>query len=141
MPRRYEANADALIARLDEQTAQLEAELAPIRDKPFIVFHDAYQYFEERFGLTAVGSAVVSSNRSPGVRRVRELRRKVRELRVVCVFAEPRYDSRFVDLITEGTKARTGTVDAAGTNIKTGPGMYPALLRGMAASLKKCLAP
>ena len=52
MPRRYEANADALIARLDEQTAQLEAELAPIRDKPFIVFHDAYQYFEERFGLS-----------------------------------------------------------------------------------------
>lgn len=138
---KYKANADALLARLDEVTATLEAELAPVRDKPFIVFHDAYQYFEKRFGLTAVGSAVVSTGRSPGVRRVRELRRKVRDLGVVCVFAEPRYDPRFVRLITEGTEARGGTVDPAGTAITAGPGMYPALLRDMAASFKKCLAP
>jgi len=138
---KYQANADAVIARLDELTAKLDAELAPVRDKPFIVFHDAYQYFEKRFGLNAVGSAVVSTSRSPGVRRVRELRKKVRDLGVVCVFAEPRYDPRFVKLITEDTKARAGTVDPAGTGIKPGPGMYSALLRGMAASFKKCLAP
>ena len=138
---KYQANADAVIAGLDELTAKLDAELAPVRDKPFIVFHDAYQYFEKRFGLKAVGSAVVSASRSPGVRRVRELRKKVRDLGVVCVFVEPRYDPRFVKLITEGTKARAGTVDPAGTGIKPGPGMYSALLRDMAASFKKCLAP
>ena len=138
---KYEANADALIARLDELTAQLEAELAPVRDKPFIVFHDSYQYFEERFGLNAVGSAVVSSNRSPGVRRVRELRRKVRELGVVCVFAEPRYDPRLIRVITEGTQARGGTIDPAGITIKAGPEMYVTLLRSMAASFKECLVP
>ena len=138
---KYEANADALIARLDELTAQLEAELAPVRDKPFIVFHDSYQYFEERFGLNAVGSAVVSSNRSPGVRRIRELRRKVRELGVVCVFAEPRYDPRLIRVITEGTQARGGTIDPAGITIKAGPEMYVTLLRSMAASFKECLVP
>lgn len=138
---KYQANADAVIAVLDELTAKLDAELAPVRDKPFIVFHDAYQYFEKRFGLNAVGSAVVSTSRSPGVRRVRELRKKVRDLGVVCVFAEPRYDPRFVKLLTEGTKARAGTVDPAGTGIKPGPGMYSTLLRDMAASFKKCLAP
>ena len=137
---RYQANADAVIAGLDELTAKLDAELSPVRDKPFIVFHDAYQYFEKRFALKAVGSAVVSTSRSPGVRRVRELRKKVRDLGVVCVFAEPRYDPRFVKLITEGTKARAGTVDPAGAAIKPGPGMYSALLRDMAASFKKCLA-
>ena len=138
---KYQANADAVIAGLDELTAKLDAELAPVRDKPFIVFHDAYQYFEKRFALMAVGSAVVSTSRSPGVRRVRELRKKVRDLGVVCVFAEPRYDPRFVKLITEGTEARAGTVDPAGAAIKPGPGMYSALLRDMAASFKKCLAP
>ena len=138
---KYGANADALVSRLDELTAQIAAELAPVRDKPFIVFHDAYRYFEDRFGLKAVGSAVVSTGRSPGVRRVRELRRKVRELGVVCVFAEPRYDPRFVRLITEGTKARGGTVDPAGMTVKAGPGMYFSLLRNMAASFKECLAP
>ena len=138
---KYNANVDALIAGLDDLTAKLDAELAPVRDKPFIVFHDAYQYFEKRFGLKGVGSAVVSTGRSPGVRRVRELRKKVRDLGVVCVFAEPRYDPRFVKLITEGTKARGGTVDPAGTGIKPGPGMYSALMGDMAASFRKCLAP
>ena len=138
---KYQANADVVIAGLDELSAKLEAELAPARDKPFIVFHDASQYFEKRFGLKAVGSAVVGTSRLPGVRRVRELRKKVRDLGVVCVFAGRRYDPRFVKLITEGTKARAGTVDPAGTGIKPGPGMYSALLRDMAASFKKCLAP
>ena len=138
---KYEANADALVARLDELNAQLAAELAPVNDKPFIVFHDSYRYFEDRFGLTAVGSAVVSTGRSPGVRRVRELRKKVHELGVVCVFAEPRFDQRFVKLITEGTKARGGTVDPAGIAIKAGPEMYFTLMRNMAASFKGCLAP
>ena len=138
---KYQANADAVITGLDELTAKLDAELGPLRDKPFIVFHDAYQYFEKRFGLKAVGSAAVSTSRSPGVRRVRELRKKVRDLGVVCVFAEPRYDPRFVRLITEGTKARGGTVDPAGVTIKPGPGMYSTLLRNMAASFKECLAP
>ena len=138
---KYEANADALVARLDELNAQLAAELAPVNDKPFIVFHDSYRYFEDRFGLTAVGSAVVSTGRSPGVRRVRELRKKVQQLGVVCVFAEPRFDQRFVKLITEGTKARPGTVDPAGVTIKAGPEMYFTLMRNMAASFKGCLAP
>ena len=138
---KYGANADALVARLDELTAQIAAELAPARDKPFIVFHDAYHHFEERFGLKAVGSAVVSTGRSPGVRRVRELRKKVREIGVVCVFAEPHYDPRFVKLITEGTGARGGTVDPVGITIKAGPEMYFNLLRGMATSFKACLAP
>ena len=138
---KYDANADALITRLEAFRVELDAELAPVRRKPFIVFHDAYQYFEKRFGLTAVGSAVVTAGRAPGVRRVRELRRKVRELGLVCVLAEPRYDLRFVKLITEGTAARAGAIDPAGTTIKPGPEMYFSLLRNMAASFKACLAP
>lgn len=138
---KYKANAGAVIARLDDLTAKLDAELGPVRDQSFIVFHDASQYFEKRFGLKAVGSAVVSMSRAPGVRRVRELRQKVRDLGVVCVFAEPRYDPRFVKLIAEGTKARGGTLDPVGAAMKPGPGMYRALIRGMAASFKECLTP
>lgn len=137
----YEANAEALIARLEALQAELTAVLTPARKKPFIVFHDAYQYFEKRFGLTAAGSAAVGTGRTPGARRVRELRRKVRELGVVCVFAESRYDPRFVKLITEGTDARAGTLDPAGATVKHGPEMYFSLLRNMAASFKACLAP
>ena len=138
---RYGANADGVVVRLDALTAQIAAELAPARDKPFLVLRDAYHYFEDRFGLKAVGSALVRTGRLPGVRRVRELRKKVRELAVVCVVAEPHHGPRFVKLITEGTRARGGTVDPVGVGIKPGPGMYPSLLRAMSASFKNCLAP
>ena len=90
----YAANAQALLPRLEELTAQIAAEVAPVRGKPFIVFHDGYRYFEDRFGLTAAGSSVVSPDRSPGVRRISELRDKMRELGVTCVFAEPQYVPR-----------------------------------------------
>ena len=137
----YAANTQALLRRLEELTAQIAAEVAPVRGKPFIVFHDAYRYFEDRFGLTAAGSSVVSPDRSPGVRRISELRDKIRELGVTCVFAEPQFEPRLVDVIIEGTPARTGTVDPLGATIESGPELYFTLIRNMAASFKSCLAP
>ena len=139
--RTYAANTQALLRRLEEFTRQIAAEVAPVRGKPFIVFHDAYRYFEDRFGLTAAGSSVVSPDRSPGVRRISELRDKIRELGVTCVFAEPQFEPRLVDVIIEGTPARTGTVDPLGATIESGPELYFTLIRNMAASFKSCLAP
>ena len=137
----YAANAQALLPRLEELTAQIAAEVAPVRGKPFIVFHDGYRYFEDRFGLTAAGSSVVSPDRSPGVRRISELRDKMRELGVTCVFAEPQFEPRLIDVIIEGTAARTGTVDPLGATIESGPELYFTLIRNMAASFKSCLTP
>ena len=136
----YAANTQALLRRLEELTRQIAAEVAPVRGKPFIVFHDAYRYFEDRFGLTAAGSSVVSPDRSPGVRRISELRDKIRELGVTCVFAEPQFEPRLVDVIIEGTPARTGTVDPLGATIESGPELYFTLIRNMAASFKSCLS-
>ena len=137
----YAANAQALLPRLEELTAQIAAEVAPVRGKPFIVFHDGYRYFEDRFGLTAAGSSVVSPDRSPGVRRISELRDKMRELGVTCVFAEPQFEPRLIDVIIEGTAARTGTVDPLGATIESGPELYFTLIHNMAASFKSCLTP
>lgn len=135
----YASNAEATLARLDTLTEETTVDTASIRGKPYIVFHDAYQYFEERFGLTAVGSGVVSSERSLGVRRVRELRDKIRELGASCVFAEASVDPGLVNVIIEDTPAQAGTVDPLGNNVDRGPELYFALIRNMAASFKSCL--
>ena len=137
----YAANAQALLPRLEELTAPIAAEVAPVRGKSFIVFHEGYRYFEDRFGLTAAGSSVVSPDRSPGVRRISELRDKMRELGVTCVFAEPQFEPRLIDVIIEGTAARTGTVDPLGATIESGPELYFTLIHNMAASFKSCLTP
>ena len=136
----YEANGDALIDRLDALIAEIDAALAPIRDKPFIVLHDAYRYFEDRFDLNAAGSITVNPERAPGVQRIAEIRDKVRELGEVCVFAEPQFDSRVIDVVTEGTAARSGTIDPLGATIEDGPELYFTLIRDLAESFKECLA-
>ena len=137
----YDENAHKLVHRLDDLTEEVAGQVAPVGDKRFIVFHDAYRYFEDRFGLTAMGSAVVSEERSPGVRRIRQLREKVRQSGVTCVFSEPHFDQRLVATIVEGTDIRSGTVDPLGVDVENGPELYFAVLRNMAASFRDCLAP
>ena len=137
----YAANAEALSQRLEDLTAEIAAEMESVRDRPFVVFHDAYRHFEDRFGLRAVGSVVISVDQSPGVRRIMELRDKVHGLGAVCVFAEVQFESRLVDTIIEGTSARTGLLDPLGAADEAGPEAYFDLIRNMAASFKSCLAP
>jgi zinc transport system substrate-binding protein len=135
----FKANAAALEARLDALAAELEGDLAPIADKPYIVFHDAFQYLERRFGLNVVGSISINPDVPPSARRLTELRRKIQSLGAVCVFAEPAFDRRLVDSLMEGTSARTGTLDAEGGSLDPGPDLYFTLMRTLASALKGCL--
>lgn len=137
----YTANAQMLLGRLEALTEEISDDLAPVREKPFIVFHDAYRHFEDRFGLTAVGSVMVSADHSPGVRRVMELRDKIRRLGATCVFSEVQFESRLVDTIIEDTSARAGILDPLGATAADGPEAYFDLLRNMAVAFKDCLAP
>ncbi|RCS24005.1 zinc ABC transporter substrate-binding protein ZnuA [Phyllobacterium salinisoli] len=136
----YKSNAKAYSAKLDELTKEVTAELAPVKDKPFIVFHDAYQYFEKRFGVNTVGSITVSPENVPGAQRVSEIHEKVKQLGATCVFAEPQFEPRLVKTVTEGTAAKSGVLDPLGASLKDGPDLYPQLIRNLADSLKTCLS-
>ena len=136
---KYDANAKAVMKKLDALTKEIEADLKPIRDRGYVVFHDAYQYFEKRFGVSAVGSITVSPEVLPGAERVSELRDKVKSLNASCVFSEPQFEPKLVKTITENTDAGTGVLDPLGANIKDGPELYFTLIRNMAKSLKDCL--
>ena len=136
---KYEANAKAVMKKLDALTKEIEADLKPIRDRGYVVFHDAYQYFEKRFGVSAVGSITVSPEVLPGAERVSELRDKVKSLNASCVFSEPQFEPKLVKTITENTDAGTGVLDPLGANIQDGPELYFTLIRNMAKSLKDCL--
>jgi zinc transport system substrate-binding protein len=138
---RLRANAQVLNARIDALMARIESELEPLRSKPFVVFHDAYQYFDRRFGLNAIGSITVGPEVQPSARRLTELRRNIRVLKAVCVFAEPLFQPNLVAAVTEGTEARSGTLDPAGTTLAPGADLYFALMRNLAAGLKSCLDP
>lgn len=135
----YDANAQSVLHRLNELTTHIASEMIPVRNRSFIVFHDGYRYFEERFGLTASGSSVINPNRSPGARRLREIRDMVRERGVSCVFVEPQFDQGIVEVVIEGTQTLVGTLDPLGAHIEDGPDLYFNLLRNLSASFRDCL--
>ena len=135
----YESNAEAMMSKLDSLIAEIDAELAPVKGRGYIVFHDAYQYFENRFGVSAVGSITVSPEVMPGAERISELQKKVRSLNATCVFSEPQFKPKLVATVTENTNARTGVLDPLGAAVDDGPDLYFTLIRNMARSLKNCL--
>mgnify|MGYP000148710827 FL=1 len=127
------------MTKLDNLVAEVDAELEPVKGRGYIVFHDAYQYFERRFGVSAIGSITVSPDVLPGAERVRELQEKVRDIDATCVFSEPQFEPKLVTTITENTNAGTGVLDPIGASIDDGPELYFTLIRNMAKSLKDCL--
>ncbi len=136
----YTANAATAVETLTALEAELETTLAPVADRPFIVFHDAYQYFEHRFGLAAAGSITVSPEVLPGAARIDELRQVIADRNAVCVFAEPNFEPALVGTVTEGTPARAGTLDPEGSALEAGPDLYAELMRGLATAMADCLA-
>ncbi|MEX2521094.1 MAG: zinc ABC transporter substrate-binding protein [Paracoccaceae bacterium] len=136
----YKANAAAASARIDRLIAEVAAQLAPAQGAPFIVFHDAYHYFEARFGIEAAGAIAISDAATPGPARLDEVRRLVSDLDVACVFTEPQFDTKLANLIAEGTGARIAELDPLGADIPPGPDLYAALIRNLGASLAGCLS-
>jgi zinc transport system substrate-binding protein len=135
----YQANATQALARINTLEAALKSQLAPIKNKPFIVFHDAYQYFEHSFGLNAAGSILVSADAMASARRVNDMRNKIKELGATCVFSEPQFEPKLVQTLVEGTQARTGTLDPLGATLASGMEGYEQLLQSLSNSLLHCL--
>lgn len=138
---RYRSNAAQLATRLDALSTELARDVASVGDKPFVVFHDAYQYFERRFGLAAIGSVTISPDNAPSAKRLTALRRKITQLKAQCIFAEPQFEPKLVATVAEGTGARVGTLDPLGAAIPSGPELYEMLMRSLASSLRSCLLP
>jgi len=137
---RYAGNAEAYGARLDALIEETAATVEPVKARPAVVFHDAYQYFEKRFGLNVVGSITVSPEVLPGAQRLSEIREKVKELDAACVFSEPQFELKLVSVVTEGTDARTGVLDPLGAETADGPDLYITLIRNLGRSFAACLS-
>jgi len=135
----YQANAERLKTKLTKLDAELAEQTKPLATKPYLVFHDAYPYFENRYGLTPAGAITVSPERQPGAKRIGEIRAKVRDLGAVCVFSEPQFEPKLIGTIIEGTSSRAGVLDPLGANLEPGPDLYFTLMRNMAVALGGCL--
>ena len=136
---RYRANAAVVRQRLSVLDARLMDRLSSIQKNPYIVFHDAYRYFEDRYNLNAVGSITVTPEQQPGVQRLYQIRSRIIETGATCVFSEPQFEPVLVATIIEGTQARPGVLDPLGADLAAGPDAYFDLMDQLAGSLRRCL--
>ncbi|WP_288351102.1 zinc ABC transporter substrate-binding protein [uncultured Thalassospira sp.] len=135
----YRDNLKTLLASLTSLGNDLRQKVAPIQGKPYVVFHDAYQYLEAGFGLTAVGSITVSPDQKPGAKRLHEIEDKIRDTGAVCIFAEPQFRPAVVQAVVSDTGIRTGTLDPLGADLKAGPDTYQQILAQNVDALVDCL--
>ncbi len=137
---RYEVNAATLMERLDALQTETAAALELVKDQSFIVFHDAYQYYERRFDIEAAGSITVSPDVMPGAQRLQDIQARIRDSDAACVFAEPQFEPRLVEVAIEGTDARAGVLDPLGADLTDGPELYFELIGNLTGSLVECLS-
>ncbi len=135
----YRANAAATVGRLKALDAEIAKTLRPIRGKRYIVFHDAYQYFERRYGLKPAGSITIDPHRVPSPRRLFDIRTRILERGASCVFREPQFEPKIVNVLVRGTSAKVGTLDPVGAGLPAGNDAYATLLRRLVAGLRACL--
>ena len=129
----YLANAEAARAEIAAAEAEAAAILAPVAGRPYAVFHDAYQYFEARFGVAPVAAIALGDAADPGPQRVAAVRDAVAAAGVRCIFAEPQMNPALIATVAEGSGARAGTIDPLGG------ASYPDLLRAIARDMAACL--
>lgn len=135
----YFANAAAGATEITTLTADVNAQLQPARGGNFIVFHDAYQYFEDAFEFPASGAISISDATDPSPARIAEIRERIATEGIDCVLAEPQFNPSLVATVLEGTEGKTGVLDPLGSDLELGLGLYPQLIRNLAATLVGCL--
>ena len=136
----YKLNAITLKLELEKLAEKTAAKLATVKDQAFLTHHDAYQYFEARFGLASKGALLSNSEIVPGARHISQITKKMKTLSGICLFTEPQLSQKIVEAVAQNTNIKIARLDPLGSNIKIGPDLYFTLIRIMAKSFHDCLS-
>lgn len=136
---RYRANAKMAKEEISHEIHHIEDRLKSVKGEPFLVFHDAYQYFENRFGIFATGSIALSDASKPSAKRLQQLKHHFEEEGIHCVLSEPQYPSELIDSVFGGFEPHIGVVDPIGVDLELGFGLYLQLLENVALGIAQCV--
>ncbi|MDO6815079.1 zinc ABC transporter substrate-binding protein [Cobetia amphilecti] len=135
----YRSNAQAGQQELEALTESLSARLAQMQGTRYIVFHDAYQYFEHRFDVPASGAISLGDASTPSPARVKEIQARVKQDDIQCVFREPQYNPALIESVFEGTGVKTSIVfEPLGVGLPLGETLYPQLIERLGQGILRC---
>lgn len=136
----YQQNAATLRAKLQETDTKLQAQLASVRQQPFMVFHDAWQHFEKHYDLNFAGAITLDASRQPGARHVQHMKEQLEQQQAVCLFREPQFSPALLNMLARETQVRTAVIDPLGTAIPINDDFAVKLLQETADRFVECLS-
>ncbi|MFH6905949.1 zinc ABC transporter substrate-binding protein ZnuA [Vibrio fluvialis] len=138
--KQYASNLERFLQQADETDSAIRTQLADVKSVPYYVFHDAYDYFEQRYGLNNLGHFTVSPDRKPGAKTLIAIRKSLAENQAKCVFSEPQFQPAVIETVVRGSHAHIGVLDPLGTQVSVKAGSYFAFLHQLSDSYAQCLS-
>ena len=135
----YRINGEKYGLRLELLDRKLKAEMTKVAETPYMVFHDAYQYFEKRYQLNVVGSMTLHIGFGSSVRRLTAVRKTIQKEKIRCIFSEPQFSPKLLQTVIAGTNVKQGTLDPLGAGLESGAELYFTLLNNLSHNLSSCL--
>ena len=108
------------------------------KNASFVTFHDAYQYFEKRFGIESLGALTINTDIQPGAKQIAEIQELVEHRKIKCIFSEPQFNPKLINMIAKSSGAKTGVLDPLGSSYKPGETLYFNLIKDLYKNLNKC---
>lgn len=133
---KYEQNENKTITSLNNLINEINSSIP--KDASYVVFHDAYQYFENRFGVSSAGALTLNPDVLPGAKQIDAIQDLIQDENIKCIFSEPQYNPKIIETLAADMKISTGIMDPLGAFIEQGPEMYQNLILDIANSLKDC---
>ena len=128
----YKSNLAKALAKIDKLIIDVITETNT--DLSYVVFHDAYQYYENRFNVNILGAMTVNPDVMPGAEQIHEIHEIIEHDNVSCILSEPQFNPDIIKSIAKDTNVKTGVLDPLGANLKPGKDLYFDLIRNMSAS-------
>ena len=132
----YQTNASNAVIELDKLINDTRTKINS--DAKYIVFHDAYQYFEQRFGIEVIGALTVNPEVLPGAKQLAEIREVIEHEKVNCLFSEPQFNPSIANTIAQDTGIKAAVLDPLGAELEPGKELYFQLIGDMATSFESC---
>ena len=133
---KYEANAAKALNKLDQLINDTRGKIN--KDATYVVFHDAFQYFEQRFGIEVIGALTVNPEILPGAKQLAEIREVIEHEAVNCLFSEPQFNPTIAETIASDTGVKAAVLDPLGAELEPGKDLYFDLISDMASSFESC---
>ena len=133
---KYDKNLKITNAKIDNLVSDINKNIN--KKARYVVFHDAYQYFENRFGLQTLGALTVNADVLPGAEQLKDIRKVIKKEKAKCIFSEPQFNPKIIKAIAKDTSIKTGVLDPLGANLKNNEKLYFKLINNLSSSLKKC---